>query len=127
MGMRRILSEFKLGRLVGLALVVYLAFILTKTVARNYQLKHQVDNLNTQITTLNNQVTDLGYQLSYYQTNSYREKIARGDLGLQAPGESVVIVPPSAQPKPATLAPKTIAAPPKSNFGQWWDFLFGTS
>ena len=91
----------------------------------NYQLQKQIDALAQQNTSLSSQNDTLNYNLQFYQTDAFRDREARAKLGLQAPGESLIILPhPSdvatAQQK-ATPVPK-----PKPNFSQWLDFLRGS-
>jgi cell division protein FtsB len=120
------LTRSNLANLAGAVVVIYLAVILGQTIASNYQLQKQIDSLNTQISTLGIQNDELTYNLQYYQTNSYQEKAARTDLGLQKPGESLIIL-----PNPSNIAAQNEAkkaqAKPRSDFTQWLDFLTGKS
>lgn len=111
--------------LAGTIIAIYLAVILIQTVRRNYELKQKIANLEAQISELTDERQELEYRIEYYKTEAYKEKEARAKLGLQLPGESVIILPkreldPSAQLEDAK---KTI--PRKSNIKQWWEFLFG--
>jgi cell division protein FtsB len=109
----------------GVAAVVYLVVVLAQTVHRNYALGHQIDDLNAQIALLQAQKDELAYTIQYYQTDSFHERDARAKLGLQKPGESVVIIPHSgATPAPAAVTPVK-AAVHKSNLQLWADFLAG--
>jgi cell division protein FtsB len=110
--------------IVGSILAVYLVVVLAQTVKKNYDLEKQIDAMQEQIVRLNDQRDTLTYNLQYYQTDSYKEKEARAKLGLQKPGEGVVILPnPSdAQAKKNAAKPAVV---PKSNLRQWLDFLSG--
>jgi cell division protein FtsB len=121
--MKRIHAGVILGALVAL----YVGYYLVQTVQYNYQLQQQISQLKGQISGLQTQTDSLKYQIQYYQTGSYQDKEARAKLGLQAPGEGVVILPhtdPTAQ-SGSTSAPK--AAPKKPNWQQWVSFLEGHS
>ena len=126
MKMRRIANGSNLLNLVGLAILVYLVVILAQTVVRNYDLQKQIDTLSSQIVTLSDQRDELTYNLQFYQTTSFQEREARAKLGLQKPGESVIIL-----AHPSNIAAQQAAAKPKprakSNFAQWLDFLGGKS
>jgi cell division protein FtsB len=111
---------------IGAIVIVYLIVVLAQTVSRNYQLGNQINSLNAQISLLQDQKDQLAYSIQYYNTNSFRDREARSKLGLQLPGENVVIIPrPSSTPTPAPNAAKTVAK--RSNFQQWLDFLRGHS
>jgi cell division protein FtsB len=109
---------------VGAIIIVYLMVVLGQTVKRNYDLGRQIDDLKQQMTTLEDQKNELAYSLQYYKTDSFQDRQARAKLGLQAPGENVVIIPqksPSPTPAPSSSKP----AARKSNLQQWFDFLGG--
>ena len=124
--MRRLANKSNILNLVGLIIVVYLIVVLAQTVVRNYNLQKQIDTLSSQIVTLGDQRDELMYNLQFYQTNSFQEREARAKLGLQKPGESVIILahPSDIAAQQAATKPKP---PAKSNFAQWLDFLRGKS
>jgi cell division protein FtsB len=112
---------------VGGVVIVSLVVSLGQTVMRNYALGQQINGMKQDIVTLQDQKEALSYNIQYYKTDSYREREARSKLGLQLPGENVVIIPhalPAATPAPDST--KNTAAS-KSNFQQWFDFLGGRS
>ncbi len=110
---------------VGAAIILYLLVVLTSTIKHNYDLGRQVNDLNAQVTQAQDQKNQLSDAIAYYNTDAFRDREARAKLGLQLPGENVIIIPhPSASPTPALSAPtKTFGT--KSNFQQWLDFLTG--
>jgi cell division protein FtsB len=108
----------------GAIIIVYLLVVLAQTVKRNYDLGHQIDDMKSQITQLQDQKDELAYSLQYYKTDSFRDREARSKLGLQLPGENVVIIP-HATPAPAPTAASQKSPPKKSNLQQWFDFLGG--
>jgi cell division protein FtsB len=111
--------------LVGIVAIVYLIVVLGETIKRNYDLDQQVNSLNTQITNLQDQKDQLSYNIAYDNTNSFRDREARSKLGLQLPGENVVIIP-HADPAPTPAAnPATKQPAKKSNLQKWFDFLSG--
>lgn len=114
------------GSVLGIAAAIYISLYLVQAVKHNYELQQQVSILKEQIANLQVDKQQLQYKIQYYGTDVYKEKEARARLGLQAPGESVIILP---HPDP-TATQKTAAPPkpkPKSNPGQWLDFLTGNS
>ena len=111
---------------IGLVVVIYLVALLVQTVKRNNDLRGQISSLQASIAELDNERQDLAYKINYYNTDDFREKEARAKLGLQMPGESVIILPPvSATATAGTGA--TTTARSQSNPTQWWNFLRGRS
>lgn len=109
---------------IGTVIVLYLVVVLIQTIQHNYALGKQIDALNAQIALLQSQKDQLAYSIQYYNTDSFRDREARSKLGLQLPGESVVIIP-RPSPTPAPAADKSAAAAKTSNFSQWLAFLGG--
>lgn len=108
---------------VGVLIIVYLVVVLGETVKRNYDLNQQIGQLQQQISLLNSQKDELAYDIQYYGTDAFKQREARAKLGLQAPGESVLVLPsPHVSATPAATAAK---ASNKSNMRQWIDFLTG--
>ena len=118
-------------------IVLAIAWSGVKTVQNNYELQKQIAVLKQQneVLQLYNQNTDL--QSQFYGTDQYLELSARQNLGLAAPGETVLIVPKSVAMKyvdPSLASAQTnpesdSSNKPKSKFAQnfqdWRDFLLG--
>lgn len=100
---------------------LYLAFALFGTIRRNYELQQQISTIEQSNKRLEQSNLELQYQIAYYQTDLYKDKAARAKLGLQAPGESVLILPKKEQAKQQAATAKQ----KRSNFAQWIDFLRG--
>jgi cell division protein FtsB len=119
------LSGINALNLVGIIAIVYLVVVLGETIKRNYDLDQQVNTLNAQIISLQDQKDQLAYDIQYDNTSSFRDREARSKLGLQLPGENVVIIPrPSPTPIPANPTDSKHVSR-KSNLQQWFDFLSG--
>lgn len=129
--MRKFFNFSKAAFWVGLIIVVYMFAILTSETGKNYNLRSHSDELEEEINQLQSQIEELGFQIQYYKTDVYKEKLAREKLGLQKPGETVVIVPKSeTQLNPTVQSTRlyttTETQPTKSHWQQWRDFLFGS-
>ena len=117
------LTRVHYGAILGVIVALYIAVQLVQTIHHNYQLQQQITTLQGQLNDVQNQKDQLTYKIQYYQTDAYKEKEARAKLGLQQPGEGVVILPhkdeaqsgQSNQPKKAAV----------SHWQQWWNFLSG--
>jgi cell division protein FtsB len=111
---------------VGGLIIIYLLVVLAQTVKHNYDLGRQIEDLRAQTVLLQDQKDSLNYSIQYYKTESFREREARSKLGLQMPGENVVIVPrATATPTPPPAETAKRPEGPRSNFQQWLDFLGG--
>ncbi len=109
---------------VGAVIIFYLVAVLGQTVKHNYDLGRQIDDLRTQIIDLQGQKEQLVYSIAYYNTDAFRDREARARLGLQLPGENVVIIP-HASPAPSASTQSSKTSVKHSNPQQWFDFLTG--
>ena len=118
-------------------IVLAIAWSGVRTVQNNYELQKQISVLKQQneLIKLSNQNTALESQ--FYQTDQYLELAARQNLGLAAPGETVLLVPKTVAMKyvDPSLAPRSDTSGNSStessksrfaqNFQDWRDFLLG--
>ncbi len=94
---------------------------------RNRETQHEIDRLSKQVADLeskNFEIARLGQKLA---TTDMLEREARLNLGLQKPGESVIIVQDAEPPLPAPARPPTVqeqAGERVSNAGKWWRYFF---
>lgn len=119
-------TQASLVNSVGAGLALWILISLAQTIANNYKLEKQIDTLRQQISVLQAQKDELKYNIAYYGTDSFKQRQARLRLGLEQPGENVIILPtpsPSASP---TVDPAKVKAK-RSNLRQWLDFLSGKS
>ncbi len=103
--------------------VLYLLVVLVQTVKKNHDLDEQSASLRAEISMLESQKKELANNITYFTTDSFREREARAKLGLQKPGENVVIIAKSAPTPLPTPVPDP--AVNESNFSLWLSFLRG--
>ncbi len=129
--MKKVFNFTKAAFWIGLIIILYMFAILTNETGKNYQLRSKSEELEAQIAQMQSQIEELGYKITYYRTDSYQDKLARENLGMQKPGESVVIVKKdsvgtqSVQVEAVNLKTQEEIDAEKSNWQQWRDFLFG--
>lgn len=96
---------------------------------RNYTLQKELDDKSRQLIVAQLDTASAQLEQRYYQTDEYKELAVRQRLGLAAPGESVLILPPNSQAvKDAgnvNAVKMTSDLGQKSNLWQWINFLFG--
>ena len=121
---RPYLNRRNLINLVALLVIGYMGFATLQVISRNYKLQQEVDFLTEEIARQDLRNQELEYQIAYYRTESYAEKEARDKLGLQAPGEKVVIIPSKIPTGVQTAPPQSGAQRALNNLEQWLFFLF---
>jgi len=118
---------------VGFFVVLYMLAIFTTEAGKNYQLRSKSDELENQIVQMQSQIEELGYRITYYRTDAYQERLAREKLGLQKPGESVVIIKKDTASKTSNSSTSQLdlktdqeLQDSKPHLQQWREFLFGS-
>jgi cell division protein FtsB len=146
--MASLLSEFlnnrRVKRLVdvrNLGLYLFTLFVLAitwsgvKTVQDNYELQKRISTLKQENAVLELQNSTAALQNQYFKTDQFLELAARQQLGLSAPGETVLLVPETVSRRyvdpdlgPATSQSQSSAAKNSiimQNLESWRDFLLG--
>lgn len=135
--LKQITNIRNVGFYIFAVIVLAIAWSGVKTVQNNYELQKQISLLRQQneVLQLTNQNT--GLQSQFYETDQYLELAGRQNLGLAAPGETVLLVPKSVAMKyvDPSLAPAQTSSEGGSsdvtkskfaqNFQDWRDFLLG--
>jgi len=120
------LRRIPVGSIFGILVAIYIGFYLVTTIRNNYELQQQISAEQQQITNLQTSNQTLKYQIEYYSTSDYQQEEARAKLGLQAPGEGVILLPQSSSGTTTTpTSAKTKSAPKLSHWQQWINFLEG--
>lgn len=117
--------------LLVILLISYGVFVIGKSIHDNYSINQQIDLLKTQITQLQSDINELQNLIVYYQTDSFKEAEARRRLGVQAPGEQVIILP---KPEDRTSQTNgTLSAPVQNQITnttsdptKWLQYILGT-
>jgi len=116
-----------LGSLVLFLFVLYLLFVVTKSLIDNYESNKQIDAEEQKLTAMEADITTLKNVIAYEQTATYKEREAREKLGYIAPGESVIILPldkPEEQGADSGLADAKVIKP---NYILWWEYFLGSN
>jgi cell division protein FtsB len=103
------------------ALVLYILFSVGRVLYQSYQINNQIKGLKDEIAELKKTNQEYQEKILYYQSPSFREKIARERLGLQKPGEEVIVILPEEKPKEDNRK-KDDNLP---NYMKWWNYFFG--
>lgn len=108
---------------------MYVCVALINISARNTDLRERADRLEEENIQLESEIEVLQAQITYFKTNEFQERIAREKLGLQAPGESVVIVGRGDSELGRQIdngKEELTRLPSTSHVDEWMTFLFGS-
>jgi len=108
---------YKVG---GVLLFIYLAYAVFKIGYQNWQFNNIAKQLHQEISILETENNNLKNKILYYQTDAYKERVARERLGYKKPGEEVLAIIPSKEAEEKKEEPTPEASNPK----KWWDFFF---
>ncbi len=103
--------------------IIYLFFIVGKSILTNYNSNKDLENQEKNIQALQNKINLMENQINYYKTTSFKEKEAREKLGYKAPGESVIALPLDKEEDKIAddqLGEVNIKTP---NYSLWWSYI----
>lgn len=112
------------GSLLLFLFTIYVFVLVGKSIWTNYNSNKSIDSEAATVADMEDDINMLKYQISYYQTASFKEKEARSKLAYKAPGENVMALPYDIQEEnlnDVTYEEVKIKTP---NYKLWWSFLF---
>jgi cell division protein FtsB len=111
---------------IALVLCLVWTYGAINSMSRNWILEEKLKNRQLEATKLKLEVETLKLEQEYYQTDEYKELMARTKSNKMMPGETMVILPKNTEAALNKYSnTKTEMSTPRSNFSQWLDFLFG--
>ena len=102
----------------------YIVFIFSKTVWKNYTINQQIYTLQKEAEVLEQENLQLKNLVTYYQSDSYKEREARLLLNYKAPGEKVVAFPLNVQATDDFKFQEIKNIDTRSNPEKWFEFIF---
>lgn len=94
---------------------------LGKSIVRRVEIEHEVASLQHDINQLQSKNDELQRLINYFSTPEYKEREARLRLGLQKPGENVVIIPGLEGSAGGEAAAQPVELP---NWRRWFNYFF---
>ncbi len=95
------------------------------SMSRNWALEEKLKSRQLESAKLELEVQTLKLEKQYYETEEYKELMARAKLGKKLAGETVVILPENSEAaKTKYIQKDSEKSEYRSNFSQWLDFLF---
>ncbi|MEI6498557.1 MAG: septum formation initiator family protein [bacterium] len=114
----------RLGSLALFAFILYMFFIVGRSVWANYNSNKSIEIEAQKVVALEEQIQYLKDQISYFETYSFKEKEARAKLGYRAPGESVLSLPIDKEEDKFADSGLTEAALRVPNYKMWKKYFF---
>lgn len=112
-----------LGSLVLFGFIIYLLFVVGKTVWSNYKSNQEIDKEESKLAQQERSLVDLQNQINYYKTSEFKEKEARAKLGYKAPGENVMSLPIDTEEEKVADSGTVEAKIKVPNYSLWWDYF----
>lgn len=104
----------------------YWAWGAVNSTTRNWSLAEKLKSKQLEAAKLELEVDKNRLERQYYNTDEYKELMARTKLGKKAKGETMVVLPENSEEARTKYIEKTVEQSEfRSNFSQWLDFLFG--
>ena len=111
---------FLLTAIVALAAVGYGVL---KSAVRRAEIEREIQALRTEITEHQSKSQELSQLIDYLNSEEYKEREARLQLGLQKPGENVVVIPNSADT--TTESESQASNSSQANWRLWINYFLG--
>ena len=106
-----------------LGLITAVTFGLIKSNLRRQEVKREVSALQTDIERLRAKNEELKKSIDYFNTPEFKEHELRLRLGLQKPGEQVVIIPNLPNALNTTPTGNLFAPNPINNWQRWFNYF----
>ncbi len=114
---------------IALSISIFLVVDFGRRAAANYRIQREAQRLSQDVELVRQQQAELLAWRSYVASDLYVEQVARKELRLARPGETVVIVmptPETAAVVTTTESPAEVAAPIiQTPTEAWWHLFFG--
>ena len=120
------LTVHNIATAVAIILGLVFSYNTITATTRNWQLEQKLKERTLESAKLQLEVDTLELQKQYYNTDEYREVMARKKQNKMLPGETMVILPENSEKAQKKYSDFDSTDPVKrSNFEEWLDFLFG--
>lgn len=111
--------------ILGVVILVLVSSSYLKIVLQKAAIQKEISNLIAEKEKLESNNKDLASLLDYFASESYKEREMRLKLGMQKPGEHVVII--SQEGEKVTQGESAAASKDTSRFSnlkKWWNYFF---
>ena len=131
--MQRKSFTFQLLIMGGFFFFFYMFFSLATSIYRDYKLETEIEVFKGEIEGLAGRVNQKPSDLKYLQSDQYKDRYAKENLGLLNPGEKLIILPDPDQKveqgpvelMTEKLSPDSVLNMPNNR--QWWEYFLGNT
>lgn len=118
--------------IIGTVLIfsIWVIFISSKQIERNYRIEREVEKLQSEADKIRHENETLSEKIAYFSSDDFREQEAKKKLGLKKAEENVVVI----VPRPESLIHDEISTEkssyqgmvgdPLPNYKKWWRLFF---
>ena len=111
---------------IAVLICFYWAWGAINSTTRNWNLEEKLKSKQLEAAKIKIEVDKYRLEQQYFETDEYKELMARMKLGKKAEGETMVILPENSENARTKYLEKELEESEyRSNFSQWLDFLFG--
>ena len=115
-----------------IVLAGFMSYPTIKEIKRNKQINKEIETLQGEAEDIRANNSILSEEISYFETDEYKERIAKEKLSLQKDGEKVVIVKPSVSREEEYIQEEVQVENDGSldsdsgisNYRKWWSYFF---
>jgi len=130
-GLAKKIFRSKAFLVVAIIILLIMAVFLTQVIRRKYEVAEEIKSVQERQENLVRENQRLGDLLEYLKTDTYKDRVARQDLGLQREGETVVVFNEeagAAKPEANLLVetPVVEKAAYVPSYKKWWRYFFAT-
>ena len=123
---RDVFTARNIVTILAVAICFYWAWGAISSTARNWNLAEKLKSKELEAAKIKLEVDKNQFEQQYYNTDEYKELMARTKLGKKLKDETMVILPDNSEKaKTKYLEKSDERSEFRSNFSQWLDFLFG--
>lgn len=120
----------KIFLLFACVVLVFIFISIAKETYKKNQVKKEIEALQEEAQKINKDNVQIKEKIAYLESPEYQIKEAKDKLGLQNPGENVIVVKPNVEKDSATdlsenEKPENIPQiESKPNYINWWNYFF---
>ena len=123
---RDVFTARNIVTILAVAICFYWAWGAVNSTARNWNLAEKLKSKELEAAKIKLEVDKNQFEQQYYNTDEYKELMARTKLGKKLKDETMVILPDNSEKAKTKYLEKSAEQSEfRSNFSQWLDFLFG--
>ena len=123
---RDVFTARNIVTILAVAICFYWSWGAVNSTARNWNLAEKLKSKELEAAKIKLEVDKNQFEQQYYNTDEYKELMARTKLGKKLKDETMVILPDNSEKAKTKYLEKSAEQSEfRSNFSQWLDFLFG--